>query len=165
MQNKPNLLDAQMNISSVLTKYYENVTLRRRAENKPRQTQFKTSPAVCGLFRPVILVPQDLAPIFGASHLRAVLMHELAHIKRGDLWVNLAQTLLQIIYFYSPFVWLGNAIIRRVREHAVDEATLVAMGDNAQKQELEESRVIKNRVFVQTFSKAASEKKILDSSR
>ncbi len=39
-QNKPNLLDAQMNISSVLTKDYENVPLRRRGENKPNQTQF-----------------------------------------------------------------------------------------------------------------------------
>jgi len=38
-ENKPNLLDAQMNVSSVLTKYYENVPLRRRGENKPNQTQ------------------------------------------------------------------------------------------------------------------------------
>ena len=91
------------------------------------------SPAVCGLFQPVILVPQDLAPTLGAGHLRAVLMHELAHIKRGDLWVNLVQTLLQIIYFYNPFLWLGNAIIRRVREQAVDEATLVAMGEAAER--------------------------------
>jgi len=35
MQNKPNLLNAQMNISSVLTKDYENEPLRRRGENKP----------------------------------------------------------------------------------------------------------------------------------
>ncbi len=39
-QNKANLLDAQMNISFVLTKDYENVPLCRRGENKPSQTQF-----------------------------------------------------------------------------------------------------------------------------
>ncbi len=38
-QNKPNLMDAQMNISSVLTKDYKNVRLCRRGENKPNQTQ------------------------------------------------------------------------------------------------------------------------------
>jgi len=38
-QNKANLLDAQMNVSSILTKDYENVPLRRRGENKPNQTQ------------------------------------------------------------------------------------------------------------------------------
>ena len=40
MQNKPNLLYAQMNVSSVITKNYENSRLRRRAENKPKQNQF-----------------------------------------------------------------------------------------------------------------------------
>jgi len=44
MQNKANLLDAQMNISSVLTKDYENKPLRRRRENKPNQTQFPPNP-------------------------------------------------------------------------------------------------------------------------
>ncbi len=40
-QNKANLLDAQMNISSVLTKDYENERLCRLRENKPNQTQFQ----------------------------------------------------------------------------------------------------------------------------
>jgi len=91
-----------------------------------------SSPAVCGLFRPVILVPQNLASTLNPSQLRAVLLHELAHIRRGDLWVNLAQTVLQIIYFYNPLLWLANSVIRRVREQAVDEMVLVAMGEKAQ---------------------------------
>ncbi|HUW20216.1 MAG TPA: M56 family metallopeptidase [Sedimentisphaerales bacterium] len=90
-----------------------------------------TSPAVCGLFRPVILVPHNLASNLGSRDLRGVFLHELAHIKRGDLWVNLVQTVLQITYFYNPLLWLANAVIRRVREQAVDEAVLVAMGEKA----------------------------------
>ncbi len=89
------------------------------------------SPAACGLIHPVILIPQHLAPRLAAHDLQAVLLHELAHIKRGDLWINLAQTLLQIVYFYNPLLWLANAIIRRTREQAVDEAVLVAMGEAA----------------------------------
>ncbi len=89
------------------------------------------SPAVCGLFRPVVLVPQNLAPTLGSSHLRPVLLHELAHIRRGDLWINLVQTILQIFYFYNPLLWLANVVIRRIREQAVDETVQVAMGANA----------------------------------
>jgi beta-lactamase regulating signal transducer with metallopeptidase domain len=37
--------------------------------------------------------------------LRSVLLHELAHIRRGDLWINLLQTLLQIAYLYHPLLW------------------------------------------------------------
>ncbi|MHC4283600.1 MAG: M56 family metallopeptidase, partial [Planctomycetota bacterium] len=92
-----------------------------------------TTPSVCGLIRPVILVPWNLTSTLGASRLRTILMHELAHIRRGDLWVNLAQTALQIIYFYNPLLWLANCVIRRIREQAVDEAVLVAMGEKAQK--------------------------------
>jgi beta-lactamase regulating signal transducer with metallopeptidase domain/peroxiredoxin/uncharacterized GH25 family protein len=91
-----------------------------------------TSPAVCGLFRPVILLPRRLGPTLDSSHLQTVLMHELAHIKRGDLWINTFQTALQIFYFYNPLLWLANTIIRRVREQAVDEAVLVALGPRAQ---------------------------------
>ncbi len=91
------------------------------------------SPAVCGLLRPAILVPQNLASALDTTDLRIVLLHELAHVKRGDLWVNLAQTLLQIVYFYNPLLWLANAVIRRAREQAVDEAVLVAMGEKARR--------------------------------
>ena len=42
--------------------------------------------------------------------------------------MNLIQTLLQVIYFYNPLLWAANAIIRRLREKAVDEAVLVNLG-------------------------------------
>jgi beta-lactamase regulating signal transducer with metallopeptidase domain/nitrous oxidase accessory protein NosD len=96
-----------------------------------RLSPVASSPAVCGLFHPVILIPQSLASGLDADALRAILLHELAHVKRGDLWVSLAQTLLQIVYFYNPLLWLANAMIRRTREQAVDEAVLVAMGEAA----------------------------------
>ncbi|MBN1362248.1 MAG: M48 family metalloprotease [Sedimentisphaerales bacterium] len=89
------------------------------------------SPAVCGLVRPTILIPASLLVRLSGESLRAVLIHELAHIKRGDLWVNLGQTLLQVVYFYNPLVWVAHAIVRRVREQAVDEMVLVALGAEA----------------------------------
>ncbi|MFC1601188.1 M56 family metallopeptidase [Candidatus Sumerlaeota bacterium] len=89
-------------------------------------------PAVCGLFRPVILLPEDLPEQLDERQLRGVLLHELAHVKRADMWANVLQTLLQIAYFYNPLLWLANAMIRRVREQAVDEMVLVAMGREAQ---------------------------------
>ncbi|MHC4540014.1 MAG: ankyrin repeat domain-containing protein [Planctomycetota bacterium] len=102
-----------------------------RCKVKLRISTNTAGPAVCRLFRPVILLPQNLLPSLDTSQLRVVLMHELAHLKRFDLWVNLVQTFLQIVYFYNPLLWLANAIIRRAREQAVDEAVLVVMGEKA----------------------------------
>ena len=90
-----------------------------------------TSPAVCGLIRPVILIPRDMPDKLDARSLQAVLLHELAHVKRRDLPVNFLQAILQIAYFYNPLLWLANAVIRRIREQAVDETVLVAMGNDA----------------------------------
>ncbi|MFB0553376.1 MAG: M56 family metallopeptidase, partial [Phycisphaerae bacterium] len=87
----------------------------------------RLSPADCGLFKPIILMPATLPKKLSREKLKAVLIHELAHIKRGDVWVNLLQTTLQIVYFYNPFVWLANAMVRRVREQAVDEMVLVTL--------------------------------------
>jgi len=87
----------------------------------------KLSPAVCGLFKPVILMPAVLSEKLSRDELKAVLIHELAHIRRGDGWVNLLQTMLQIVYFYNPLIWLANAMVRTVRELAVDETVLVTL--------------------------------------
>jgi beta-lactamase regulating signal transducer with metallopeptidase domain len=89
------------------------------------------SPAVCGLFRPAILIPQSLADNFSDEQLRAVLLHELVHLCRRDVWVNFLQALLQILYWWHPLVWLANARIRRVREEAVDDAVMLALRDQA----------------------------------
>jgi beta-lactamase regulating signal transducer with metallopeptidase domain len=88
-------------------------------------------PVVCGLLRPVVLMPVTFANRVSEERLRTVLVHELAHIKRADLWVNFVQTLLLVVYFYHPLLWLVNAIVRRLREQAVDETVLVALDADA----------------------------------
>jgi beta-lactamase regulating signal transducer with metallopeptidase domain/type II secretory pathway component GspD/PulD (secretin) len=90
------------------------------------------SPAVCGLWRPVVLLPQQLADGLPPDQFRAVLLHELIHVRRHDVWVNCLQALLQVVYWWHPLVWLANARIRRVREEAVDEAVMVALGSQAE---------------------------------
>ena len=89
------------------------------------------SPAVCGLFRPVILLPRALAEKLSAAQLQAVLLHEIFHLRRRDVWVNCAQALLQIFYWWHPLLWVANARIRRVREEAVDDAVMLALRDEA----------------------------------
>jgi general secretion pathway protein D len=97
-----------------------------------RLTDHPQSPAVCGLFRPVILLPRSLAERLPPAQLRAVLLHELFHLRRGDVWVNCAQALLQIAYWWHPLLWLANARIRRMREEAVDDAVMLALKEDAE---------------------------------
>ena len=103
-----------------------------RARPPVKLTADTMSPAVCGLFRPAILIPQTLAENFSDEQLRAVLLHELIHLRRRDVWLNFLQSLLQIVYWWHPLVWLANARIRRVREEAVDDAVMLALAGGAE---------------------------------
>ena len=87
-----------------------------------------TRPVVCGLWRPVIVVPRNLMPTLGSRHLRDVLYHELAHVKRYDLWVNLIQNIVYVLYFFNPLLWVAGAILRQLRDEAADETVRAAIG-------------------------------------
>ena len=107
-----------------------SIGLRRNV--RLRVTDQAMSPAVCGLFRPVILLPQSLVEKLPPAQLRAVLLHELTHLRRGDVWANCAQALVQIVYWWHPLLWLANARTRSVREEAVDDAVMLALRDEAE---------------------------------
>lgn len=90
------------------------------------------SPATFGLASPRILMPVDLLKDLTDAELKPVLLHELSHIRRGDLWANFLQTLLQILYWFHPFVWLASSRLRREREMVVDDEVLLRTGEASQ---------------------------------
>ena len=96
-----------------------------------RLTLTNHSPAVCGLFRPTILLPAALAESLDPASLRDVLLHEVAHIRRRDLPANLLQSVVQTLWWWNPLVWMANARIRALREQAVDERVMTLGTHNA----------------------------------
>jgi beta-lactamase regulating signal transducer with metallopeptidase domain len=87
------------------------------------------TPAVIGWLRPAVLIP--LAALTGLSEaqLRAVIAHELAHIRRFDLLVNLFQIVVETLLFYHPAMWWLNKRIRAERELCCDEIAIGASGN------------------------------------
>lgn len=96
--------------------------LRIRSRVRLLVTHQNVSPALCGLVRPGIILPESVTTRLTPAQLRAVLLHELVHLKRGDVWISCAQSLLQIVFWWHPLLWMANARIRRLREEAVDDA-------------------------------------------
>ena len=84
------------------------------------------SPAVGGLVRPTVVLPPDLAEGLTPKQLTWVLLHELAHVKRGDIWVVSFQRVVQAAFFFHPAVHLANWLIDQLREYACDDAALAA---------------------------------------
>jgi bla regulator protein BlaR1 len=87
-----------------------------------------SSPALQGLIRPQLLLPQKITGNFSLRELRHIFLHELAHVKRRDLWLNWLVALLQVAHWFNPLVWLAFARWRADRELACDAMALEAAG-------------------------------------
>jgi|GEM_PF-5557558 len=74
-----------------------------------------------GLFKPLILLPVSWVTELPPDMLEAVLAHELAHIRRFDLWINVVQGVVETLLFYHPAVWWLSRRLRIERELCCDE--------------------------------------------
>ena len=84
-----------------------------------------TVPMVWGIFRPVILLPIGAAN-WQTEQLRAVLFHELAHIKRRDWGLQMIAQVVCAVYWFNPLVWLAARWMRIEAEQACDDQVLNA---------------------------------------
>ncbi len=93
-------------------------------------TEHTTVPVAVGLFDAMILLPQDLLGELDACDLDRVLLHELAHVCRGDDWVNLIERIALALFFFSPgMYWIARQMDLE-REVACDDWVLAPEGEN-----------------------------------
>lgn len=82
------------------------------------------SPLTIGFLKPLILIPVASINHLTTQQLEAVLLHELAHIKRYDYLVNLLLSVVEISLFFNPFTQLLSKNIRKERENSCDDWVL-----------------------------------------
>ncbi len=94
-----------------------------------RLCAWTTAPMQVGWLKPIVLTPACVLTGLSSSELEAVLIHELAHIRRHDYLVNLCQTAIETLLFYHPAVWWVSRQIRIEREYCADDyATRISDG-------------------------------------
>ena len=97
-------------------------SMRAGIRTPPRliQTKLFNVPALCGIFRPTVLLPVGLTQRLCDQELRFVLLHELVHLKRRDVATGWAVWLLNAIHWFNPLLWWAAARFRADRELACD---------------------------------------------
>ncbi len=81
-------------------------------------------PIVTGVIKPTILLPTFAISGMTQPELDAILLHELAHIRRGDLLVNLMQRIAESFLFFHPAIWYVSRVITNERENCCDDIVL-----------------------------------------
>jgi bla regulator protein blaR1 len=84
------------------------------------------APCMMGYFKPVILLPFTLSTYLSAEEIEIIILHELAHIKRNDYLINLAQQAMSVMLFFNPFAQLINRVINHERENSCDDIVIEA---------------------------------------
>jgi len=82
------------------------------------------SPVTIGYVKPIILLPVAALNHLSIEQTEAILLHELAHIRRSDFLINLIVNLIHTLFYYNPFVRLFVAAIDTEREKCCDETVL-----------------------------------------
>ena len=79
--------------------------------------------ATWGWRRPAVMLPAS-ASGWSAERMRVVLLHELAHARRGDWMLQMAAEALRCVWWFNPLAWAVRARLRRESEHAADDLVL-----------------------------------------
>jgi TonB family protein len=94
-----------------------------------RQGPAATMPITYGLIQPVILLPADVTT-WTSERRRAVLLHELAHVRRNDGAAQLLARLTLALYWWHPLLWAAWREFLKERERAADDVVL-SLGSKA----------------------------------
>lgn len=84
----------------------------------------RVEPGVCGILRPILLLPQEILQRLTPPQLDAIVAHEMAHVRRRDNLTFGFHMVVQALFWFHPLVWwIGKQLIEE-RELACDEAVL-----------------------------------------
>jgi bla regulator protein blaR1 len=94
-----------------------------------RSVQLSTServnvPAAIGFFKPMIVIPAWALRELTPAELHIVLLHEFAHLRRGDAWTNLLQKIVRSVFPFHPAVCWIESRLSLEREMACDDQVL-----------------------------------------
>jgi Zn-dependent protease with chaperone function len=88
-------------------------------------------PTAIGFTKPMVAIPSWAMRELSTSELNAVLLHELAHLRRRDDWTNLVQKIVGAVLFFHPAVWWIEKKLTLEREMACDDIVLAQSGSTS----------------------------------
>lgn len=110
-----------------ITVYSKRLGIKRAV--KLLQSGYVKVPVVVGHLKPVVLLPVGLLAGLPAEQVEAILLHELAHIKRNDYVVNFLQIVAEAIFFFNPGLLWISSVLKEERENCCDDVALQQTND------------------------------------
>ncbi|MBV7274810.1 peptidase M56 [Clostridiaceae bacterium UIB06] len=97
------------------------------------QTERVISPSLIGFIRPIILLPKNIEEIVPIDKLNYIFIHELAHLKRGDVVTNWIILILRTLHWFNPTIQYGLVKMCEDMEISCDSLALSYINDDETK--------------------------------
>jgi len=85
------------------------------------ESKWIDAPVLLGYLKPIILLPVGMISGLSPDEVETILLHELAHIRRHDFAINFIQSIIEVLFFFNPMVWIISSQIRSEREQCCDD--------------------------------------------
>lgn len=112
-------------VQGMLIELVERLKIRRKIRVKILADS--VGPAIVGLFAPTILLPKVIVEKLSDAELRALIAHELIHVRRGDLVWSLLQMIVNCLWWFHPVARWLNQRISDVSELCCDQETISSL--------------------------------------
>ena len=86
-------------------------------------------PGLAGIFHPILLLPAVITTRLSSTQIALLVAHELCHWRRRDNLTGAIHMLVQILFWFHPFVWWIGSLLLAERERACDECVIDNLGD------------------------------------
>ncbi|MGN0145195.1 MAG: M56 family metallopeptidase [Clostridium sp.] len=113
-------------IIKILNKLKQNINLK--TDISMYICDDKKSPCILGFVKPKIYLPQYVLNL-DDNMISHILLHELMHYKRKDLYINLLCCIMILLHWFNPLVWIAEKKLKTYREYACDSCVLQILGE------------------------------------
>ena len=123
-----------------------------------------SSPVSYGLLHPKVIIPQDMDILLSNEDVRFIFLHELLHYRHKDAALNYITCILQVIYWFNPFIWYGFRELQKDREIACDSSVIHIVGKSQSTNYgytlIKYAQRMQHNAFLSPLSRLGGEKKV-----
>ena len=124
-----------------------------------------SSPVSYGLLHPKVIIPQDMDILLSNEDVRFIFLHELLHYRHKDAALNYITCILQVIYWFNPFIWYGFRELQKDREIACDSSVIHIVGKSQSTNYgytlIKYAQRMQHNAFLSPLSRLGGEKKVM----
>ncbi len=82
------------------------------------------SPILIGLFKQILVIPEDFSALYTPEQQELIISHEVCHYSQYHMWTNQLALMLLALFWFHPLAWRAYSAFRQDQEHSCDQVVL-----------------------------------------